>query len=283
MRLTENQITNTIGLCVNLAGGTGSGGLREGARCATPCWPWRSRSDGRRRPARQVLEGMAASTTLMPGAIEDELAYSFVGDTDTTLDRITANLGKQWLFLETLYRIYSLPATTSPTSTSRQSSAKSTTSSTQDVDRVEAVVNWLETQYPSPAFPTQREDLDEPRAGSTRYYTRLRRGQTRVPACSAVTTRPARGPGAHEARTHHSIAQMTLFGPRITIFTKDGKSYTKQATGREFIWDFNEEVRRIREVIPGSADTGERSSRRSSRPAAISTNKNEPTGFSSSH
>ena len=45
--------------------------------------------------------------------------------------------------------------------------------------------------------------------------------------------------------------QMTLFGPRITIFTKDGKSYTKQATGREFIWDFDEEARRIRGVIPG--------------------------------
>ena len=45
--------------------------------------------------------------------------------------------------------------------------------------------------------------------------------------------------------------QMTLFGPRITIFTKDGKSYTKQATGREFMWDFDEEARRIRDVIPG--------------------------------
>jgi hypothetical protein len=44
---------------------------------------------------------------------------------------------------------------------------------------------------------------------------------------------------------------MPLFGPRITIFTKDGKSYTKQGTGREFIWDFNEEARRIRGVIPG--------------------------------
>jgi hypothetical protein len=43
---------------------------------------------------------------------------------------------------------------------------------------------------------------------------------------------------------------MTLFGPRITIFTKDGKSYTKQSTGREFIWDFDEEARRIRDVIP---------------------------------
>jgi hypothetical protein len=45
--------------------------------------------------------------------------------------------------------------------------------------------------------------------------------------------------------------EMTLFGPRITIFTKDGKSYTKQATGREFIWDFNEETRRIRAIASG--------------------------------
>ena len=45
--------------------------------------------------------------------------------------------------------------------------------------------------------------------------------------------------------------EMTLFGPRITIYTKDGKSYTKQGTGREFIWDFDEEARRIRGVAPG--------------------------------
>ena len=45
--------------------------------------------------------------------------------------------------------------------------------------------------------------------------------------------------------------QMTLFGPRITIFTRDGKSYTRQATGREFIWDFDEEARRIRGIVPG--------------------------------
>ena len=44
---------------------------------------------------------------------------------------------------------------------------------------------------------------------------------------------------------------MTLFGPRITIFTKDGKSHTLQGTGREFIWDFEEEARRIRGIDPG--------------------------------
>jgi hypothetical protein len=34
------------------------------------------------------------------------------------------------------------------------------------------------------------------------------------------------------------VARRTLFGPRITIFTKDGRSVTKEGTGREFIWDF---------------------------------------------
>ena len=49
---------------------------------------------------------------------------------------------------------------------------------------------------------------------------------------------------------------LTLFGPRITIFTKDGRSYTQQGTGREFIWDFEEEARRIRPSSPGLADPG---------------------------
>src|SRR5688572_6828777 len=43
---------------------------------------------------------------------------------------------------------------------------------------------------------------------------------------------------------------MTLFGPRITIYMKDGKVHTRQGTGREFIWDFEEEARRIRGVLP---------------------------------
>jgi hypothetical protein len=45
----------------------------------------------------------------------------------------------------------------------------------------------------------------------------------------------------------------TLFGPRITVFTKDGRSFTKEGTGREFIWDFEEQARRIGPLAPGLA------------------------------
>src|SRR6266436_2109052 len=45
----------------------------------------------------------------------------------------------------------------------------------------------------------------------------------------------------------------TLFGPRITVFTKDGRSFTREGTGREFIWDFEEHARRIQPIAPGLA------------------------------
>ena len=43
----------------------------------------------------------------------------------------------------------------------------------------------------------------------------------------------------------------TLFGPTVTIHMKDGRGFTKEANGREFIWDFDEEARRVRELVPG--------------------------------
>ena len=111
-------------------------------------------------------------------------------------------------------------------------------------------MNWLETQYPSPEFPTRREDIGEPARGDTRYYSAygvVKRGFPMLPFADDP-------PEVLELMKRVMIIpshDMGLFAPMITIFTKDGKSYTKQATGREFIWDFNEEERRIRAIVPG--------------------------------
>jgi hypothetical protein len=125
----------------------------------------------------------------------------------------------------------------------------------EDVDRVEAVVNWLETQYPSPAFPSRREDLNE-KPGSTAYHTAYgvaKRGFPVVRAWGTDASKAEDPPEVLDLMKRVKIIPshtMGLFAPRITVFTKDGKSYTKQATGREFIWDFEEEARRIRPVVP---------------------------------
>ncbi len=203
-----------------------------------------------------VLEGDAGFYHAYAGNNKGQLTYSFVGDTQTNLNRITADLGKEWMFLETLYRIYSTAGYNIAHVDVTAKLCEEHDISHEDVDRVEAVVNWLETQYPSPAFPSRREDV-EPRPGSTPYYTAYGVVKRGFPVLRGPGVGPAGADDPPEVLdlmkrvtiipSHH----MTLFGPRITIHTKDGKSYTKQATGREFMWDFNEEARRIRDVIPG--------------------------------
>jgi hypothetical protein len=94
-----------------------------------------------------------------------------------------------------------------------------------------------------------REDIGDAARGSTRYYAAygvVKLGFPMVPFSGDP-------PEVLELMKRVTIIpshDMPLFAPRITIFTKDGKSYTKQATGREFIWDFNEEERRIRAIVP---------------------------------
>jgi len=202
-----------------------------------------------------VLEGDAGFYHAYAGNNRGQLTYSFTGDTRTSLDKITAALGKEWMFLETLYRIYSTAGyniahidVTAQLCAEHDIRAK-------DIDRVEAVVNWLETQYPSPAFPSRREDR-ESGPGSTAYFSAYGAVTRGFPVARGIRAKPTGAddpPDVLDLMKRVTLIpshEMTLFGPRVTIYTKDGRSYTKQATGREFIWDFDEEVRRIRDVVP---------------------------------
>src|SRR2546429_434326 len=261
LRLTEDQVNSAIALCASLASsnleGPRSGGRapREGAAVSNAMLAVALAQQGH-VGGETVLEGPAGFYHAYAGNNQGQLTYSFVGDTQTSLDKITANLGKEWLFLETLYRIYSTAGyNIAHVDVTAQLCAEHNIRY-EDVARVEAVVNWLETQYPSPAFPSRREDA-APRPGSTPYYTAycvvkrsfpVLRGQG---SGSAGADDPPPGPDLLQRVTIIPSHQMTLFGPRLTIYTKDGKSYTKPSTGRQVLWDFSEEVRRIHDVIPG--------------------------------
>jgi 2-methylcitrate dehydratase PrpD len=251
LRFSEDQIANTIGLCVNLAGGNlESAGLREGIAARNAMLAVALAKLG--HPGGETaLEGDAGFYHAYAGNNRGELTYSFTGELRTNLSKIAAQLGQEWMFLQTLYRIYSISGYNLAHIDVTAKLCEEHNIRYEDVDRVEAVVNWLETQYPSPAFATRREDsTTSAKVGNTRYYTAygvVKRGFPML----AGTPDP---PGVLELMQRVRIIpsqDMGLFAPQITIFTKDGKSYTKQATGREFIWDFDEEVRRIRAIVPG--------------------------------
>lgn len=262
LNLTEDQVNDTIALCVHLAAGNlegprnGGRALREGGAVRNAMLAVALAQMGQ-VGGETTLEGDAGFYHAYTGNNQGKLTYSFVGDTQSSLDQITAGIGQDWLFLETLYRIYSTAGYNIAHVDVTAQLCTEHDIRYEDVERVEAVVNWLETQYPSPAFPSRRED-GEAQAGGTKYYTAYGVVQRGFPVLRSQQMGSSDGaidpPEVLDLMHRVTIIPshtMTLFGPRITIFTKDGKSYTKQSTGREFMWDFPEEARRIRDVIPG--------------------------------
>jgi 2-methylcitrate dehydratase PrpD len=257
LKLTEDQVNSTIALCASLAAGNlegargGGRALREGAAVRNAMLSVALAKEGH-VGGETVLEGDAGFYHAYAGSNTGRLTYSFVGDTWTSLDKITAALGSEWMFLETLYRIYHTAGYNIAHVDVTAKLCEEHDIRPEDVDRVEAVVNWLETQYPSPAFPSRREDL-ETRPGSTKYFTAYGVVKRGLPVLW-------KQPGADDPPEVQELMKkvtlipshgMPLFGPRITIHTKEGRSYTKQSTGREFMWGFDEEVRRLRAVVPG--------------------------------
>jgi 2-methylcitrate dehydratase PrpD len=259
--LNEDQMNSTIALCVSLAGGnlegarSGGRALREGAAVRNAMLAVALARQGH-VGGETVLEGDAGFYHAYVGNNHGELTYSFVGDTHASLDNIAAELGKSWIFLETLYRIYSISGYNIAHIDVTAKLCADNNIRHEDIERIEAVVNWLETQYPSPAFPVRREDTNR-KPGSTAYhlaYAAIHRDFPMLNDWAPQTASAGSAPEVLELTQRVTIIpshDMTLFGPRITIFTKDGKSHTLQGTGREFIWDFDEEARRIRGIVPG--------------------------------
>jgi 2-methylcitrate dehydratase PrpD len=258
-RLSADQIHGAIAQCVNLAAGnlegarSGGRSLREGAAVRNALLAVAMAKHG--TPGGEtVLEGEAGFYHAYAGTNLGKLTYSFSGRTSTRLEAITEGLGQNWLFLETLYRIYSTAGYNIAHVDVTASLCAEHDIQPANIDRIEAVVNWLETQYPSPAFPDPARDTG-PTLGSTQYFSAYGAVKRGFPLLKGVPTNPTEEPpevlalmGRVTLIPSHS---QTLFGPRVTVFTKDGHTYTKEGTGREFIWDFEEETRRLSGITSG--------------------------------
>ncbi|HTV44765.1 MAG TPA: MmgE/PrpD family protein [Stellaceae bacterium] len=260
--LDANQLNGAIAQCVNLASGnlegarSGGRSLREGGAVRNALLAVALARHG--TPGGETtLEGEAGFYHAYAGNNRGELRYSFTGDNHAELARITRGLGRDWMFLETLYRIYS---TAGYNIAHVEVTAQLCTEHNiqyQDIDRIEALVNWLETEYPSPAFPSRGID-NPPQPGSTQYFTAYGAVERGYPLLRGDRPGPGESdpPAVLELMRRVTLipsVRRALFGPRITVFLKDGRSFTREGTGREFIWDFEEEVLRIQPIAPGLA------------------------------
>ena len=262
MQLDAEQIHSAIAQCVNLAAGnlegarSGGRSLREGGAVRNALLAVAMARHG--TPGGETtLEGEAGFYHAYAGDNLGRLAYSFTGKTRTDIASITKNLGRDWIFLETLYRIYSTAGYNIAHIDVTARLCEEHNITCVDIDRIEAVVNWFETEYPSPAFPTPGSD-GQPRVGSTQYFTAYGAATRGYPLLRGAQPGPGESDPPEVLDLMHRVTlipmvRRTLFGPRITVFTKDGRSHTREGTGREFIWDFEEHARRIQPVAPGLA------------------------------
>ncbi len=260
--LDAGQIHGAIAQCVNLASGnlegirSGGRSLREGGAVRNALLAVALAKQG--TPGGETtLEGEAGFYHSYAGSNRGELRYSFTGDNRADLTKITANLGKEWIFLETLYRIYSTAGYNIAHVDVTAALCREHNLSYADIDRIEAVVNWFETEYPSPLFPVRGIDIP-PQVGSTQYFTAYGAVTRGYPMLRGDRPGPGQSDPPEVLDLMHRVTiiptvRRTLFGPRITVFTKDGRTLTKEGTGREFIWDFEEQARRISPIAPGIA------------------------------
>jgi hypothetical protein len=261
-RLDETQIHSAIAQCVNLAAGNLEGGrsggrsLREGGAVRNALLAVALAKHG--TPGGETtLEGEAGFYHAYAGNNRGELRYSFTGANRTDIAKITEGLGRDWIFLETLYRIYSTAGYNIAHVDVTAKLCEEHNLRYDGIDRIEALVNWLETEYPSPAFPSRGIE-SPPQVGSTQYFTAWGAAERGYPLLRGDRPGPGETDPPEVLDLMHRVTlipmvRRTLFGPRITVFTKDGRHFTKAGTGREFIWDFEEEARRIRPITSGLA------------------------------
>ncbi|MBV8752963.1 MAG: MmgE/PrpD family protein [Hyphomicrobiales bacterium] len=254
MGLDAEQVHGTLAQCVNLAAGNLEGGrsggrsVREGAAVRNALLAVGLARQG--IPGGEtVFEGEAGFYFAYAGNKEGRLTHSFAGKRYADFAAITEKLGERWVFLETLYRIYSTAGYNIAHVDVTAALCKRDHIRPPDVERVECVVNWLETQYPSPAFPSRRTDI-APGREQPQYYAAHAILTGGYPVSKNVQQRvgEADPPGIDEMMRRVRLVPshtQPLFSPRVTIHTRDGIAHTLEATGREFIMSFDELAQRL--------------------------------------
>jgi hypothetical protein len=262
MGLTESQVHGTLAQCVNLAaanlegGRSGGRSVREGAAVRNALLAvGLARQD---IPGGEtVFEGEAGFYFAYAGNREGLLTHSFTGARKADLASIAEGLGERWVFLETLFRIYSTAGYNIAHVDVTAALCKRDNIRADQVDRVECVVNWLETQYPSPAFPSLQTFV-KPGREQPQYYAAYAILTGGFPVTkNAVQKVGEPDPAGLEEMMQrvHLIPSHTqaLFAPRVTIYTRDGVAHTLESNKREFILTFDQLAQRlapIADVVP---------------------------------
>lgn len=263
--LSEDEVVTAIALAATFTGGT-TEGPRAGGNEMMFHEPNSTRSGVTAallarenvKGSEYALEGDAGFYNAFTGNNQGKLSYVFTGVLETSLATVAEDLGRRWEIMHVTPKIYQTAGYNCPVIELMTQIRSRHALDPAQVENITVEMNWLETSYPSPAFPnTQRS---APGVGSTHYfaaYTCVHGSYPPLkPRINLEDGAPAASPGDDEMVlrlldrveiTGHK--DRPAFAPRITIRMTEGTVYQGEFQGNELEWDFDTERQRVTAIF----------------------------------
>jgi 2-methylcitrate dehydratase PrpD len=263
--LDEDQTVTALALACTFAGGTTEGprvsgremlyhepnATRSGIMAALL-----AREDV--RGSEEALEGPAGFYNAFTGNNRGELSYVFTGLQQVSFEPVTEGLGTRWELLHTALKMYPTAGYNCPVIDLMTDIQRAHQLAIAEIERITIDMNWLETLYPSPAFPNPSRG--QAIAGSTHYFTAYVAVNGSYPP---LRTRidPGDDSDAVTADNHDAVLALMhkvqtvghkdrpAFAPRITIDMAGGNVYRGEYQGNELEWGLDTEVERLRPLF----------------------------------
>ena len=270
LNLNEDQLVTALALACTFTGGT-TEGARAGGREMMFHEPNATRSGimaallsrENVRGSETALEGEAGFYNAFTGNNRGELSYVFSGPNRVSLDKIVVDLGLRWELMHVTPKLYPTAGYNCPVIELMSNIRAAHTITASEIEKITVDLNWLETLYPSPAFPNPVRGA--PGVGSTHYfaaYTCFHGGYPPLkPRVDPGDLSPGEDPEVLRLMDRVEVVghqDRPAFAPRITIQMHGGTVYQGEFRGNELEWDLNTETRRIREVFPNMRWSGDR-------------------------
>ncbi|MEK7814276.1 MAG: MmgE/PrpD family protein, partial [Chloroflexota bacterium] len=174
--LNEDQMVTALALACTFTGGTGEG-PRSGGREMMFHEPNATRNGVMAallaredvRGSELALEGDAGFYHAFVGNNRGELTYVFEGPSRVSVSHVVADLGSRWELLHVTPKIYPTAGYNCPVIDLMARLRANHPMPAAEVEGITVDMNWLETLYPSPAFPNPARGT--PGVGSTHYFT----------------------------------------------------------------------------------------------------------------
>jgi 2-methylcitrate dehydratase PrpD len=264
--LNEDGLVTAIALGANFASG-----LNEGPRVGTNeisiHEPQAARNgvfagviarQGAIKGAETSIEGEAGFYNAFTGSSNGELTYAFRGPLQVDPTAIADGLGREYKLLTAMFRMYACPGYNQPVIDLMTEMKAAHGLHADDIADVAVAMNWIETLYPSPAFP-RFPDFQEPRIGETKYYVAHAAVNGGYPVVGGRTFGPTGPDLVNDERVLAFMKERVrlvpqkdraMFSPEITVTMKNGTSHVKDYPYQRMEWNFDQLAARLDACFP---------------------------------